>query len=41
MIDKEKEYIVEKLQEALEETENDGYICAKIRRPIVLMPLLY
>ena len=35
MTEKEKEYIVEKLQEALEEAENDGYICAKIRRPIV------
>lgn len=35
MADSEKEYILEKLQEALEKAENDGCIYAKIRRPIV------
>lgn len=35
MLDREKEYILKKLQEALEKAENDGCIYAKIRRPIV------
>lgn len=35
MPDREKEYIVKKLQEALEKAENDGCFYAEIRRPIV------
>ena len=35
MDDREKEYIVQKMQEALEQAENDGCFYAEIRRPIV------